>query len=73
MGLVLAFVTMLSVLSVPIMISGGSPTMITADMAFRVNSYSDYGVANALGVISYLIAGAVAWLYLRRTVKGDAS
>jgi putative spermidine/putrescine transport system permease protein len=56
-GLILAFVTMLSVLSVPIMISGGSPTMITADMAFRVNSYSDYGVANALGFISYLSAG----------------
>lgn len=56
-ALVLAFVTMLSVLSVPIMISGGSPTMITVDMAFRVNSYSDYGVANALGFISYLIAG----------------
>jgi putative spermidine/putrescine transport system permease protein len=64
-GLVLAFVTILSVLSVPIMISGGSPTMITVDMAFRVNSYSDYGVANALGFVSYLIAGAAAWVYLR--------
>ena len=28
-GLILAFVTMLSVLAVPIMISGGSPTMMT--------------------------------------------
>ena len=37
-GLVLAFVTMLSVLSVPIMISGGAPTMITVDIAFLVNS-----------------------------------
>ncbi len=64
-ALVLAFVTMLSVLSVPIMISGGSPTMITVDMAFRVNSYSDYGVANALGFISYLIAGLAAWIYVR--------
>ena len=72
-GLVLAFVTMLSVLSVPIMISGGSPTMITVDMAFRVNSYSDYGVANALGFVSYLIAGLAAWVYLRRTVTGDAA
>ena len=67
-GLILACVTMLSVLSVPIMISGRSPTMITADMAFRVNSYSDYGVANALGFVSYLIAGSDAWLYIRRTV-----
>jgi ABC-type sugar transport system permease subunit len=65
-GLVLAFVTMLSVLSVPLMISGGSPTMITVDMAFRVNSYGDYGVANALGLISYLIAGAAGWAYIRR-------
>jgi putative spermidine/putrescine transport system permease protein len=71
-GLVLAFVTMLSVLSVPIMISGGSPTMITVDMAFRVNSYSDYGVANALGFISYLIAGSAAWLYLRRAATEAA-
>jgi ABC-type spermidine/putrescine transport system permease subunit I len=72
-GLVLALVTMLSVLSVPLMISGGSPTMITADMAFRVNSYSDYGVANALGFVSYLIAGSAAWLYLRRTVASEAT
>jgi ABC-type spermidine/putrescine transport system permease subunit I len=72
-GLVLAFVTMLSVLSVPIMISGGSPTMITVDMAFRVNSYSDYGVANALGFVSYLIAGLAAWVYLRRSVTGEGA
>jgi ABC-type spermidine/putrescine transport system permease subunit I len=72
-GLILAFVTMLSVLSVPIMISGGSPTMITVDMAFRVNSYSDYGVANALGFVSYAIAGLAAWVYLRRSMaSGDA-
>jgi ABC-type spermidine/putrescine transport system permease subunit I len=69
-GLVLAFVTMLSVLSVPIMLSGGSPTMITVDMAFRVNSYGDYGVANALGFISYLMAGLAAWVYLRRSMAG---
>ena len=69
-GLVLAFVQMLSVLSVPIMISGGSPTMITVDMAFRVNSYSDYGVANALGFISYAMAGVAAWVYLRKSVAG---
>jgi putative spermidine/putrescine transport system permease protein len=72
-GLVLAFVTMLSVLSVPIMISGGAPTMITVDMAFRVNSYSDYGVANALGFVSYLIAGLAAWIYIRRNVAGEGA
>ena len=67
-GLILSFVTMLSVLSVPVMISGGAPTMITVDMAFRINSYSDYGVANALGFISYAMTGAAAWFYLRRQV-----
>jgi len=72
-GLVLAFVTMLSVLSVPLMISGGSPTMITVDMAFRVNSYSDYGVANALGVVSYLIAAAAGWAYIRRNLAEAAA
>jgi putative spermidine/putrescine transport system permease protein len=72
-GLILAFVTMLSVLSVPIMISGGSPTMITVDMAFRVNSYSDYGVANALGFVSYAMAGLAAWVYLRRSVAGGGA
>jgi len=73
-GLVLSFVTMLSVLSVPIMVSGGSPTMITVDMAFRINSYGDYGVANALGFISYLMSGFAAWIYLRRSMaKGGAA
>src|SRR5207249_7707007 len=67
-GLVLAFVTMLSVLSVPMMLSGGSPTMITVDMAFRVNSYGDYGVANALGLVSYAITGLAAWAYMRRSM-----
>ncbi|HUN46153.1 MAG TPA: ABC transporter permease subunit [Stellaceae bacterium] len=67
-GLILSFVTMLSVLSVPIMVSGGSPTMITVDMAFRINSYSDYGTANALGFISYAMTGIAAWVYLRRGV-----
>jgi ABC-type sugar transport system permease subunit len=68
-GLVLSFVTMMSVLSVPIMISGGSPTMMTVDMAYRINAHGDYGVANALGFISYLMTGFAAWIYLRRGVR----
>ena len=47
-GLVLSFVTMLSVLSVPLMINPNSPTMITVDIAYRINTHSDYAVANAL-------------------------
>lgn len=67
-GLILSFVIMLSVLSVPLMINAQSPTMITANMAFRINAYGDYGVANALGLISYLMTGAVSWIYLRYAV-----
>jgi ABC-type spermidine/putrescine transport system permease subunit I len=68
-GLILSFVTMLSVLSVPVMISGESPTLITVDMAFRINAYQDYGTANALGFLSYAMTGLVAWFYLRRGVQ----
>lgn len=70
-GLILSFVTMMSVLSVPMMISGESPTMMTVDMAFRINFYGDYGVANALGFISYLMTGMVAWAYLRQGVRSE--
>jgi len=43
--------------------------MLTVDMAFRINSYGDYPVANALGVISYLMTALVAWFYLRYVVR----
>jgi ABC-type spermidine/putrescine transport system permease subunit I len=68
-GLILSFVIMMSVLSVPLMINAQTPTMLTADMAFRINAYGDYGVANALGFISYLMTGVVAWIYLRHGVQ----
>lgn len=71
-GMVLSFVTMMSVLSVPLMISAQSPTMITADIAFRINAYGDYGVANALGMISLAMTMAVAIVYLRLNLKEKA-
>ncbi|MCE0496127.1 hypothetical protein [Vibrio salinus] len=58
-----------SALSVPLMIGTGSPTMMTADIAFRINSYGDYHVANSLGIISYLICAVFAWFYLRHSLK----
>jgi putative spermidine/putrescine transport system permease protein len=64
-ALVLSFVTMLSVLSVPMMVAGSQPTMLTVDMAFRINAYGDYATANALGVITYLISAGAAILYIR--------
>jgi putative spermidine/putrescine transport system permease protein len=72
-GLVLSFVTMLSVLSVPMMVAGSQPTMMTVDMAFRINSYGDYATANALGVISYAMTAVAAWFYLRHQVKREAA
>ena len=72
-ALVLSTVTMMSVLSVPLMIGVGSPTMMTVDMAFRVNSYGDYAVANALGVVSLLICGALSWFYLRHSLQQKGS
>jgi ABC-type spermidine/putrescine transport system permease subunit I len=72
-GLILSFVIMMSVLSVPLMINAQTPTMLTVDMAFRINAYGDYGVANALGFISYLMTGVVAWIYLRQRVRQGAS
>jgi putative spermidine/putrescine transport system permease protein len=68
-GLVLSFVTMLSVLSVPLMINPNSPTMMTVDVAYRISTHGDYAVANALCLVSLLFASAGAWVYLRHAVK----
>ncbi len=68
-AMVLSTVTIMSVLSVPLMIGTGTPTMMTADMAFRVNSYGDYHVANALGLVSYCICAGLACFYLRQNLK----
>ena len=68
-ALVLSFVTMNSVLSVPLMVNAHSPTMLNVDIAFRINSYGDYGTANALGVISYLLSAVAAWFYLKISLE----
>ena len=43
--------------------------MMTVDMAFRINFYGDYGVANALGFISYVMTAMIAWVYLRHSLR----
>jgi ABC-type spermidine/putrescine transport system permease subunit I len=68
-GLVLSFVTMLSVLSVPLMINPNSPTMVTVDVAYRINTFGDYAVANALCLLSLVLAAAGAWFYLHHAVE----
>lgn len=72
-ALVLSFVTMLSVLSVPMMVAGSQPTMLTVDMAFRINAYGDYATANALGVITYLISAGAAIIYLKRGMSQEGA
>jgi ABC-type sugar transport system permease subunit len=67
-GMVLSYVTMLSVLSVPLMINPNSPTMMTVDVAYRINAHGDYGVANAICLISLVLASVGAWFYLRHGV-----
>jgi len=64
-GLVLSFVTMLSVLSVPLMINPNSPTMVTVDVAYRISTHADYPVANALCLLSLALAAIGAVFYLR--------
>src|SRR5256886_8370626 len=69
-GLVLSFVTMLSVLSVPLMINPNSPTMMTVDVAYRINTHGDYAVANALCLMSLVVAAFGAWFYLHHASRG---
>ncbi|MFB3819162.1 MAG: ABC transporter permease [Candidatus Methylomirabilales bacterium] len=60
------FTSMLASFSVPLMIgSGEPPQMVMIDVYYRINYQGDYGTANALGVVSYLMAMAVAGYYLR--------
>ena len=68
-GLVLSFVTMLSELSVPLMINPYSPTLITVDVAYRIITFADYAVANALCLLSLLLAAFGAAFYLRHAVR----
>ena len=68
-GLVLSFVTMLSVLSVPLMINPNSPTMVTVDIAYRINTHGDYPVANALCILSLALSGIGAAFYLRHASR----
>jgi putative spermidine/putrescine transport system permease protein len=55
-----------------LMINPNSPTMITVDIAYRINTHSDYAVANALCLMSLTVAAAAAWLYLRHAVRQHA-
>jgi ABC-type spermidine/putrescine transport system permease subunit I len=52
--------------TLPYMLIGGKiPTTITVDIAHRVNYFRDFGVANALGVCSYILVLVTASYYLK--------
>jgi putative spermidine/putrescine transport system permease protein len=51
------------------MINPNSPTMITVDVAYRINTFADYAVANALCLLSLLLAAFGAAFYLRHAVR----
>ena len=64
-----ASLSVLSVLSVPLMLNPNSPTMITVDVAYRISTFADYAVANALCLLSLLLAAFGAAFYLRHAVR----
>ncbi len=63
--MILTFVRTISSLTIPALVGPNSPAMITMDMMFRINFFNDWGVANALGVVSYLIVVVLAVYYLK--------
>ncbi len=66
----LVFCSSVGCFSFPYMLIGGkTPVTITVDIAHRVNYFGDYGVANALGVFSYIIVSFLALYYLRSMIR----
>jgi len=66
----LVFCSLVGCFSFPYMLIGGkSPVTITVDIAHRVNYFGDYGVANALGVFSYIMVSLLAIYYVRSMMK----
>lgn len=69
-AVVLAFTSTVGTFTLPFMLIGGkSPTTITVDIAHRVTYFGDWGVANALGTVSYILVLITALYYLRYTLK----
>ncbi len=69
-ALVLIYSQIVGTFTLPYMLIGGKiPTTITVDIAHRVNYFRDFGVANALGVFSYILVFVTAIYYLKTKVK----
>ncbi|MCL7453563.1 MAG: ABC transporter permease subunit [Anaerolineae bacterium] len=71
-ALILAFTSTVGTFTLPYMLIGGkTPTTLTVDIAHRVTYFGDYGVANALGTIAYILVVFTAVYYLRYTVRRE--
>jgi len=69
-ALVLIYSQIVGTFTLPYMLIGGKiPTTITVDIAHRVNYFRDFGVANALGVFSYILVFVTAIYYLRTKIR----
>ncbi len=69
-AVILAFTSTIGTFTLPFMLIGGKvPTTVTVDIAHRVTYFGDWGVANALGVLSYLMVLIMAIYYLRYSVR----
>ena len=69
-ALVLVYSQIVGTFTLPYMLIGGKiPTTITVDIAHRVNYFRDFGVANALGVFSYILVLITAAYYLKTKIK----
>lgn len=69
-ALVLVYSQIIGTFTLPYMLIGGkTPTTVTVDIAHRVNYFRDFGVANALGVCSYILVLFTAAYYLRSKIK----
>lgn len=68
--LVLTLTSMLASFSIPLLMSRGSgPQMLMIDLYYRFGQHGDFGVASALGVVSYVMASGAVYAYLRSVAR----
>lgn len=69
---VLIYTSFLQNFSVVMMMGkGDGPQHLMIDIYHRITYLNDLGVANALGVLSYVLAMGAAIIYLRKVMKND--
>ncbi len=70
LAVVLTLTSMLASFSIPLLMSRGSgPQMLMIDLYYRFGQHGDFGVASALGVVSYLMASGAVYAYLRSVTR----